>query len=179
MSLRAKLLNWMDRAADWMAQRHILSANAAILMLCASMYLGTGGSLALFQFPSFGSITVDNYRLIINDPVHRATVFFTYMTNVMLLNCVVMFVGEFRTRMRWFPVAVLVELTSVTLLTVLGIFRYNDQLYAGITDPAKLKEVLDSWLALNWLRVSIWAVMWLTVMGYFSVKAASAIKARK
>lgn len=178
-SILSRTARRLDAIAVWMAARHILTANAVLLALCASMYLGTGGSLVLFQFPSFDHITVENYPLIINGPVLRATRFFTWMTQLMYLSCAVILIAEFRTRMRWFPLAVIAEITAVTLLTVLGIFRYNQELYDGITDPARLREVLDAWMALNWVRVSIWVIMWLTIMGYIAIKAAPVIKARK
>ena len=41
---------------DW-----LVALNAAFLLGCASIYLGTGISLVLFQFPGAGSLTPDNY----------------------------------------------------------------------------------------------------------------------
>ena len=64
-----------------------------------------------------------------------------------------MLVAEIRTHMRWFPIIVLAALTATTLLTIFGIFDYNAELRDGITDQARLTEVIDSWKTLNWVRV--------------------------
>ena len=172
----------MDRvwdAVDWLADRHLLTLNHAILLLCVSIYLGTGVSLTLFQFPSFEDLTVDNYSIIVVPPIERATTFFTYMTQVMYVTAAIMLLAEWRTWLKWLPIIVLVALTATTVLTILFIFDYNQELNAGITDQARLVEVMDSWMRLNWIRVGIWVVMWFTVATYFAVRASSSIRARR
>ena len=72
----------------------LLLLNHVVLLLCCSMYLGTGGSLVLFQFPVEPLLTPDNYALIFVDPVTRATHFFTWMTIVMLITAVIMLATE-------------------------------------------------------------------------------------
>lgn len=166
-------------AVDWLAERHLLTANHCLLFFCASIYLGTGVSLVLFQFPSFDDLTVENYSIILVPPIDRATRFFTYMTQVMYVTGAVMLLAEWRTRLRWAAILMLVALTATTLLTVLFIFDYNEELNAGITDPDRLVEVVDQWMRLNWIRVSIWVVMWLAVMAYFAFRAAPSIRERR
>jgi len=59
--------------------------NHIVLLLCCSIYVGTGVSLLVFQFPLAPQLTVDNYYLIFVEPVVNATRFFTYMTVLMLI----------------------------------------------------------------------------------------------
>jgi hypothetical protein len=40
---------------------------------------------------------------------------------------------------------------------------------AGITDPIELKTILDKWMFLNIIRVSLWTLQWSTMMLYFSI----------
>jgi hypothetical protein len=173
------LLQRFWAAIDWLAEHHILTVSHSVLFLCASIYLGTGLSLGLFQFPSFSDLTVSNYHIIIVPPIDRATKFFTYMTQVMYLTGGLMLVAEWRTWMRLVPIVVLVSLTTTTMLTILVIFDYNRELSAGITDQARLDEVMASWMTLNWIRIAIWVVMWGALMVYFAVRAAPAIRARR
>jgi hypothetical protein len=68
----------------------LLLLNHVILLLCCSIYLGTGVSLAFFQLPLEPKLTVDNYYMLFVEPVTAATHFFTYMTILMLICAVVM-----------------------------------------------------------------------------------------
>ena len=127
----------------------LLLLNNAVLVLCCSIYLGTGVSLVFFQFPIEPHLTPDNYALIFVDPVQRATEFFTWMTIVMLITGVIMLVTEWFSGLRWVPIIVLAALIASTLLTTEFIFTYNEALAAGITDPVELPTaetpvVLDS-----------------------------------
>ena len=176
---KRSLMSRVWAVVDWLAERHLLTLNHTILLLCSSIYLGTGLSLTLFQFPSFDDLTVENYSIIVVPPIERATTFFTYMTQVMYVTGAIMLLAEWRTRLRWAPIVVLVTLTATTALTILFIFDYNEELNAGITDPARLVEVMDSWMTLNWVRVGIWVVMWLAVATYFAVRAAPSIRGRR
>ena len=71
-----------------------LILDASVLLLCASMYLGTGWSLALFSFPGRAELTVDNYYDQFVPQVTRATRFFTWMTTVMIGTAIVLIVAE-------------------------------------------------------------------------------------
>ena len=144
--------------------------NACLLFLCTSMYLGTGWSLVLFSFPIAPRLTVDNYYLQFVPQVTAATRFFTWMTLVMLVSAVVLFIAERKSLLRWYPVVVSLALVAATLLTRFLIFRYNAEMAAGIRDPARLREVLAAWMTTNSLRVGLWTVQWLGMMGYFAHK---------
>ncbi|RKH16601.1 DUF1772 domain-containing protein [Corallococcus sp. CA047B] len=142
-------------------------ANASLLFLCVSMYLGTGWSLILFTFPIAPQLTVDNYYLQFVPQVQAATRFFTGMTMVMLLSAVVLAWRERRSALRWYPLMVLLAVVVATLLTRIFIFPYNDEMAAGISSPERLAEVLGAWMRMNRVRVGLWTVQWLSMLGYF------------
>jgi hypothetical protein len=152
----------------------LLVLNNALLLLCSSIYLGTGVSLLFFQFPLEPKLTVDNYHLIFVEPVQNATHFFTYMTMVMLGTGFVMLVTEWMSGIKWVPIVVLLALTASTLTTIYLIFPHNEALARGITDPAVLADTFGTWAALNRVRVSLWVVMWLAMMYYFARLASDA-----
>ena len=138
-----------------------------ILFACTSMYFGTGWSLIMFSFPGAEDLTPDNYYQQFVPQVQAATEFFTYMTMLMMLTCIFFIVGEWRTRIKWYPIIVLVLVILATALTIYFIFEYNQQMESGIKDPLVLKEVLSKWMILNTIRVSLWTLQWLTLAIYF------------
>ncbi|MCY1032760.1 hypothetical protein OV207_14920 [Corallococcus sp. BB11-1] len=151
-----------------MKRGHLLHlANACLLFLCVSMYLGTGWSLVLFSFPIASQLTVDNYYLQFVPQVQAATRFFTGMTLVMLVSAVVLAWRERRTGLRWYPLLVLLAVVVATLLTRFFIFPYNAEMAAGITSPERLSQVLGAWMGMNRIRVALWTVQWLSMLGYF------------
>lgn len=145
----------------WLLLNHVL------LFLCCSIYLGTGASLVLFQFPLEPKLTVANYHLIFVEPVQNATHFFTYMTIVMLITAIVMLVTEWLSGLRWVPVVVLAAIILATALTIVVIIPLNNELAAGVTDPARLKVVFHRWANLNRIRVLLWVVEWGAMMYWF------------
>jgi hypothetical protein len=148
--------------------------NAALLFLCCSMYFGTGWSMGLFSFPIKPLLTVDNYYLEFVPEVAAATNFFTYMTVVMLVCGAAMTYTEWHTKFRLVPIAVVLALIISTLLTIYVIFPYNDAMSAGIKDPAVLASTLTKWMDLNWVRISLWTVMWAVMMFWFALQTRSA-----
>lgn len=144
--------------------------NACLLFLCASMYLGTGWSLVLFSFPIAPQLTVDTYYLQFVPQVTAATRFFTWMTLVMLVSAVGLFLTERKNPLRWYPATVFLGVVAATLLTRFLIFRYNAEMASGIRDPDRLREVLSAWMTTNRIRVGLWTVQWLAMMGYFAHK---------
>jgi hypothetical protein len=167
------MLDRIDEAIGWARRNRLLALNNALLFISASMYLGTGGSLVFFQFPSFSELTVDNYKLIIVDPIDRATVFLTYMTLLMYVTAAIMLLAEYRNHMRWVPIIVLVALTSTTLVTTALIFEVNEEFRAGVTSQSRLDELVDSWKSFNLIRFSLWIVMWVAVMVFYWVRSMS------
>ena len=141
--------------------------NNAILMLCCSIYLGTGVTLVFFQLPLEPVLTPDSYYLVFVKPVQLATQFFTWMTVVMLVTGLIMLVGEWFSGIRWVPVVVLAAVIASTALTVLAIFDLNRELAAGVSDPVRLKALLHTWSGYNRVRAALWAVAWLAMMVWF------------
>ncbi|MCH7665483.1 MAG: DUF1772 domain-containing protein [Acidobacteria bacterium] len=160
-------------------KRKLLILNHSLLLLCVSMYVGTGWSLVLFSFPAASQLTPDNYYSHFVPQVEAATRFFTYMTGVMIVCALIMIVAERKERLyRWFPIIVLVGVIVATLLTTRFIFPYNEAMREGITDPAQLRETLGKWMSLNKVRVSLWTVQWLSMMSYFGIKTYRGEKSR-
>lgn len=155
--------------------KKLLILNKVILFACASMYFGTGWSLVLFSFPVAPELTPDNYYMQFVPQVQAATKFFTYMTMLMMVCCMIFIIEEWRTSIKWYPIVFLVLVILATLLTIYFIFEYNEQMTAGITDPMILKGVLKKWMNLNTIRVSIWTLQWL-VMGIYFFRADLKLK---
>ncbi|MCB8883074.1 hypothetical protein ACELLULO517_22690 [Acidisoma cellulosilytica] len=145
----------------------LLLLNNVLLLLCCSIYLGTGFSLVFFQLPIEPHLTVDNYQFIFVGPVTAATRFFTYMTIVMLLCGVIMLATEWLSGLRWVPVVTLAGIIATTVLTVSVILPLNGLLAQGITDPAKLKSIFHEWANLNRLRFVLWVVQWCAMSYWF------------
>ena len=146
----------------------LLTLNKALLFACVSMYFGTGWSLVLFTFPIAPKLTPENYYNQFVPQVTSATHFFTYMTMVMMTCCVIFIIEEWKSSNKWYPAGVLLLVITATWLTLNYIFPYNQRMAAGITDAAELKEVLQKWMSLNVLRVSLWTVQWILMMTFFS-----------
>jgi hypothetical protein len=145
---------------------------AALMLLFASMYLGTGWSLVLFSFPIEPRLTTQTYELPFIEPVKQATGFFTYMTIAMLIAAVVLIVGEADSGYLWSPIVYLAGVIAATALTILFIFPYNKELKAGVTDERRLHVLLRKWMRLNVIRTSLWTVQWVAIALYFALKAA-------
>lgn len=146
--------------------------DAALMLLFASIYLGTGWSLVLFSFPIAPRLTPETYKLPFIEPVQHATAYFTWMTIAMLATAVVLIVGEAGGDYLWVPIVYLAGVIAATALTMLFIFPYNKELKAGVTDPARLRELLGKWMRLNVVRVLLWTVQWVAITLYFALKAA-------
>jgi hypothetical protein len=149
-------------------RNRLLMLNHVVLLLCASMYVGTGGSLVLFSFPLAPQLTPDNYYLQFVPQVQAATEFFTTMTKVMLVTGVVMLWSEWRQPTRWVPIVVLLGVVVATGLTLQWIFPLNAAMAGHITDATELHRVLDRWMQLNRLRVGLWCVQWSALAWFFA-----------
>jgi hypothetical protein len=147
----------------------ILLAVYAFLFLCVSMYLGTGWSLWLFSLPLAPKLTLANYYLQLVPQVEAATAFFTPMTKAMIAANLVMIVAEWRTKVRWLPIIVLLAVIAATVLTVKFLFPLNVMMANGITDQAQLQEIVGKWIYFNKWRVTLWTIQWIGMMAYFLV----------
>ena len=141
--------------------------NNALLFAGVSIYFGTGWSTAIFQFPVMPHLTPDNYYLHFIPQIDAATVFFTVMVTVMLINCGVMLIVEWKTKYRWVPIVIAVLVIGATCLTVFIIFPVNQILRDGITDQAQLMDIVAQWIFLTKIRVALWSAEWIVMMYYF------------
>ncbi len=144
--------------------------DASVLLLCASMYLGTGWSLVLFSFPGRDKLTVDNYYDQFVPPVKRATKFFTWMTTLMMAAAIVLIVADRHSAYVIAPAVLLAGVIVATALTVKFIFPYNKRMAAHIRDPAELQSVLAQWIRLNWIRTLLWTGQWIAITSWFAVR---------
>jgi hypothetical protein len=149
--------------------------NASFLFLTTAMYLGTGWSMWLFQFPVAPHLTPATYYWVFVPQVASATAFFTWMTSLMIASAIAMAWLEWKGGIRWVPITVLLSVLVATLLTVRLIFPYNNAMTAGITDPVQLQSILASWIKLNRVRVVLWSVQWAAMMYYFGRRAWQAM----
>jgi hypothetical protein len=149
----------------------LLLLNHVILLLCASVYVGTGVTLVFFQIPLEPKLTIDNYYLAFVDPVAAATTFFTRMTIIMLICGFIMLVTEWLSGLRWVPVVYLLALIAATSLTVFVIIPLNNRLAAHMTDPVEFKKVFHEWGNLSRVRFSLWIVEW-SAMAYWFYRMA-------
>jgi DMSO reductase anchor subunit len=161
-------------AGDARMKDILLAINHSFLFLCVSMYLGTGGSLILFSFPVVPQLTVDNYYLEFVPQVTTATAFLTWMTALMSAAGLVMAAAEWHHRLRWVPILVLLAITAATTLTLVALEPLNNEMASHITDPARLAAVLNRWMMLNRIRVTLWCVEWAAMMYYFATKYLAA-----
>jgi hypothetical protein len=145
----------------------LLLLNHVILLLCASIYIGTGVTLVFFQIPLEPKLTVDNYYLVFVEPVAHATRFFTCMTIVMLICGFIMLATEWLSGLRWVPVVVLLAVIAATALTVIVIIPLNKRLGAHITDPVEFRNVFHQWANLSRIRFGFWIVEWAAMAYWF------------
>jgi hypothetical protein len=145
---------------------------ALFLLLCASMYLGTGWSLVIFQLPDFDRLGPDTYKLPVLGPIERATRFFTVMTILMLIVAGLFVWAEWDTGYVWVPIVYIAATVGATVLTRYWIFPVNHRLEEGISDPAEVSRELDRWAVLNRVRVGFWTVEWAVIAAYFGARIA-------
>ena len=113
--------------------------NASFLFLTTAMYLGTGWSMWLFQFPIAPHLSPDTYYWAFVPQVASATTFFTWMTSLMMLSALIMIWLEWKGGIRWVPIVVLLAVLTATGLTVKFIFPYNNAMSAGIRERGERK----------------------------------------
>ena len=146
-----------------------LILDACVLLLCTSMYLGTGWSLVLFSFPDRRSFTVENYYERFVPPVQRATRFFTWTTSLMIAVAGVLIGFERESAYVVWPSVVLASVLAATGLTIKFIFPYNRRLAERVSDERELQDVLARWMRLNWIRTSLWTVQWVAMTTWFAL----------
>lgn len=89
----------------------------------------------------------------------------------MAVALVIMLITEWKTGLRWVPLAWIPGLLAPVLVQQLYIEDVNNQFKAGLTDEATLQALLDKWMFLNDVRWIILTIMWLITMYFFIAKA--------
>jgi hypothetical protein len=149
----------------------VRTLDALILLGAASMYLGTGWSLVLFQLPDVKDLTPSTYAIPFVKPLPRAVRFFTALTYVMIVASIVLIIGEWDTGYVWVPIVYLVLTVAAGQFTKSLVFPLNARLAEGMTDPAEVQTVLAKWARLNRIRNWAWTGEWLVMAIYFGLRA--------
>ena len=147
-----------------------LAANDLFLLLSVSIYLGTGVSLVLFQYPQADKLTPDNYYNQFVPQVTVATKFFTVLSTLMLFSAGLMIGFEPVNWERIFPSIVEAAIVAATVLAVFWELPINKKMAAHITDQGALDAILAEWMKINWIRFSLWCVQWVGMVVWLGVK---------
>jgi hypothetical protein len=147
-----------------------LAVVSIFLLLCTSMYLGTGWSLVLFSFPVASKLTPANYYNQFVPQVTAATRFFTVMTTLMVAAAAVMIIFGPGGWYRALPSVVLAGVIAATALTVVAILPDNRRMASGIATQAELDDVLHRWMARNRVRVGLWSLEWSAMAVWFGLE---------
>lgn len=149
----------------------LLDINNAYIFFCASIYLGMFWSLHFFWFPNYPkTLNIDNYYDAIIPQTTLATNFFFITIPIMSVAILIMLITEWKTNLRWVPIAWIPGLLIPVIIQQHYIEDVNNQFIAGVTNSAKLQELLKEWMFLNDIRWIILTVMWCITMYLFIAK---------
>ena len=153
-------------------KKTLLDINNAYIFFCASIYLGMFWSLHYFWFPNYPStLNLSNYYDAIIPQTDLATKFFFISIPIMAIALVIMLITEWKTGLRWVPLAWIPGLLAPVLVQQLYIEDVNNQFKAGLNDEATLQTLLTEWMWLNDIRWVILTIMWGITMYFFIAKA--------
>ncbi|MDO6436142.1 hypothetical protein Q4534_01930 [Cyclobacterium sp. 1_MG-2023] len=153
-------------------KKTLLDINNAYIFFCASIYLGMFWSLHYFWFPNYPkTLNLSNYYDAIIPQTDLATKFFFVSIPIMAVALVIMLITEWKTGLRWVPLAWIPGLLAPVLVQQLYIEDVNNQFKDGLTDEATLQALLNEWMFLNDVRWIILTIMWLITMYFFIAKA--------
>lgn len=152
--------------------RTLVDVNNAYIFFCSSIYLGMFWSLHLFWFPNYPStLTLENYYDAIIPQTTLATEFFFITIPIMAAAIVVMLITEWKTYLRWVPIAWIPGLLAPVVIQQAYIEDVNNEFSAGVATEPRLQELLQEWMYLNDLRWIILTIMWGITMYFFIAKA--------
>ncbi|GEO22479.1 hypothetical protein [Cyclobacterium qasimii] len=155
-------------------KKTLLDINNAYIFFCSSIYLGMFWSLHYFWFPNYPkTLNLTNYYDAIIPQTDLATKFFFVSIPIMAIALVIMLITEWKSGLRWVPIAWIPGLLAPVLIQQLYIEDVNNQFKAGLTDEGTLQALLSEWMWLNDLRWIILTIMWLITMYFFIAKAKS------
>lgn len=150
----------------------LLDLNNAYIFFCSSVYLGMFWSLHFFWFPNYPkTLTIATYYDAIIPQTNSATKYFFISIPIMIVAIIIMIITEWKSKFRWVALAWIPGLFIPIVTQQKFIEDINNQFKAGVTDQAKLMELLKDWMFFNDIRFYILAVMWGITMYYFIAKA--------
>lgn len=150
----------------------LVDINNAYIFFCASIYLGLFWALHFFWFPNYpDTLTVDNYYEAIIPQTTLATEFFFITIPIMAVAILIMLITEWKTHLRWVPIAWIPGLLAPVVIQQAFIEKVNTRFSDGVTDEVVLQQLLQEWMFLNDLRWIILTIMWLITMYFFIAKA--------
>lgn len=153
-------------------KKTLLDINNAYIFFCASIYLGMFWSLHFFWFPNYPStLNLDNYYNAIIPQTDLATRFFFITIPLMCIALVIMLITEWKTGLRWVPLAWIPGLLIPVIIQQAFIENVNNQFKAGLGNEMQLQDLLNEWMFLNDLRWIILTIMWGITMYFFIAKA--------
>ncbi|MBD8489043.1 hypothetical protein IFO69_09825 [Echinicola sp. CAU 1574] len=150
----------------------LVDINNAYIFFCSSIYLGMFWSLHLFWFPNYPStLNLENYYDAIIPQTTLATKFFFITIPIMAVAIVIMLITEWKTKLKWVPILWAPGLLIPVVIQQAYIETINNEFIDGVTDEARLQELLQEWMYLNDLRWIILSIMWGVTMYFFIAKA--------
>ncbi len=152
--------------------RTLLDINNAYIFFCSSVYLGMFLSLHFFWFPNYPhTLNLDNYYDAIIPQTDTATRYFFITIPIMAVAILIMLITEWRTKLRWVPLAWIPGLLAPVVVQQVFIEDINDAFKAGVQDMETLQSLLKEWMFLNDVRFVVLALMWVIIMYFFIAKA--------
>jgi hypothetical protein len=146
----------------------------AVLLFCASIYLGMGFSLVVLQFPgALATTRAANFPERFGDPVRRAVAFFSVVSAIMIAGGIWLTVREWDlSGRRWLPLLYVLLAVGATAFTVVAILPVNRALYRDVADESRFRALLSRWIRLNVVRYGFWVLEWFAIAVWFVWVAA-------
>jgi hypothetical protein len=148
----------------------LLTINHVYLLFGATLYVGVLWAMKFFWFPTWHKLTTANYYDQFVPQTTAATKFFTVVVPLMFLASLIMIVSEWKTKLRWIAIAILLTLGAATFIGTTKIIPINKIMAQGVTDQTQLTELMTKWIALNEFRFYSLTFLWLLVVFYFVTK---------
>jgi len=158
----------IDTRATW----YVLGC--ALSFAAVSICFGAAWGTALVQLPVIEHLTPANYSLHFIPQRQAAGGPFALLLGLVAATAVMMAVGEWRTRLWWVPLLLLLLAGAAACLARLVIAPVSDALAQGIPDQAHLDEALSRWRLLVWVCVAGWSAGWALLAYYFAARARTA-----
>ncbi|MCU1346559.1 MAG: hypothetical protein JWL70_2825, partial [Acidimicrobiia bacterium] len=144
----------------------------------ASIYLGTGWMVSLFEFPGIVESTKPaDFPERFGGPVHRAVVFFSVWTVLMTVGGIILAVHEWdHGNYKWAPVVYTAAAVISAAFTMIVIFPVNKRLSAVIVDETEFRRYLRKWVLYTHIRTGLWTVEWIAMGVWLTALAGRGLK---